>query len=226
MGDVTVEGAFNVESLGIGPDEVAGYPLLSVYLTGKDLKNAFEVDASVVPLSSSAQLFFSGATFTFNPNRMIFNKVTDCAQVLEDGSRVPIDENRLYRVVTGLYCGQMLGTVTDKSFGILSITPRDANGNVVTDFDQYILHNPDGTEVKEWYALASYLQNMGTVDQRYAAPEGRKVVDASWNPVKLLQGANHITYIALVVIALLVVAIVFIARAVRRAFRHGKVHNQ
>ena len=226
QGDVTVSDVFNISSLGIGPDGVPGYPLVSVYITGKDLKNAFEVDASVQPIMSAAQLYFNGMTFTFNPNRMIFNKVTDCAQVLEDGSRVPIDDDRLYRVVTGLYCGQMLGTVTDKSFGILSITPRDANGNVVTDFDQHILHNPDGTEVKEWYALASYLQNMGTVDQRYAAPEGRKVVDASWNPVKLLQGANYITYIALVVIALLVVAIVFIARAVRRAFRHGKVHNQ
>jgi len=222
VGDLTVSDVFNVSSLGIGADGVPGYPLVSVYITGKDLKNAFEVDASVQPLMSAAQLYFNGMTFTFNPNRMIFNKVTDCAQVLEDGSLVPIDDNRLYRVVTGLYCGQMLGAVNGKSFGILNITPRDANGNEITDFDPYIIHNPDGTELKEWYALASYLQNMGTVDQRYAAPEGRKVVAPSWNPVKLLQGANYITYIALAVIVLLVVIVVLVVRAIRRAVRRRK----
>ena len=222
VGDITVSDVFNVSSLGIGADGVPGYPLVSVWLTGKDLKNAFEVDASVQPLMSAAQLYFNGMTFTFNPNRMIFNKVTDCAQVLEDGSLVPIDDNRLYRVVTGLYCGQMLGAVNGKSFGILNITPRDANGDEITDFDPYIIHNPDGTELKEWYALASYLQNMGTVDQRYAAPEGRKVVAPSWNPVKLLQGANYITYIALAVIVLLVVIVVLVVRAIRRAVRRRK----
>lgn len=104
----------------------------------------------------------------------------------------------------------------------LTLPPRDANGDEITDFDPYIIHNPDGTELKEWYALASYLQNMGTVDQRYAAPEGRKVVAPSWNPVKLLQGANYITYIALAVIVLLVVIVVLVVRAIRRAVRRRK----
>ncbi|MBP0963008.1 MAG: hypothetical protein J6Q99_01785, partial [Oscillospiraceae bacterium] len=67
--------------------------------------------------------------------------------------------------------------------------------------------------------------HMGTVDQRYAAPEGRKVIDDSWNPVKLLQGANYITYIALAVILLVLLAVFFIGRAVRRAFRHEKQHK-
>ena len=225
QGDLTVSNIFNVSSLGIGPDGVPGYPLVSVYITGKDLKNAFEVDASVQPLMSAAQLYFSGMTFTFNPHRMIFNKVTDCAQVLPDGSRVPIVDDRLYRVVTGMYCGQMLGAVNGKSFGILSITPRDAAGDPIENLDDYIVYNPDGTEVKEWYALASYLQEMGTVDQRYAAPEGRKVVDPSWNPVKLLQGANYITIIALAVVVLLIIVIILIVRAIRRAVRRRRANN-
>jgi len=225
QGDLTVSDVFNVSSLGIGPDGVPGYPLVSVYITGKDLKNAFEVDASVQPLMSAAQLYFNGMTFTFNPHRMIFNKVTDCAQVLEDGSRVPIDDDRLYRVVTGMYCGQMLGAVNGKSFGILSITPRDAAGQPIENLDDHIVYNPDGTEVKEWYALASYLQEMGTVDQRYAAPEGRKVVDPSWNPVKLLQGANYITIIVLAVVLLLVILIILVVRAIRRAVRRRRANN-
>ena len=49
-GDITVEDVFNSFSLGIGKDGVAGYPLISAYLTGKELKLAAEVDASVSDL--------------------------------------------------------------------------------------------------------------------------------------------------------------------------------
>ncbi|MBR2490283.1 MAG: bifunctional metallophosphatase/5'-nucleotidase, partial [Ruminiclostridium sp.] len=65
-GEITVSDVFNVSSLGIGADGVPGYPLVSVWLTGKDLKNAFEVDASVTGLMPAAQLYFTGMTFTFN----------------------------------------------------------------------------------------------------------------------------------------------------------------
>ncbi|UQT47073.1 5'-nucleotidase C-terminal domain-containing protein [Flavonifractor plautii] len=181
-GEITTSDAFNVSSLGSGADGTPGYPLISVWITGKELRDAFEVDASVSPLMPVAQIYGSGMTWTWNPRRMIFNKVTDCAQVLPDGSAVPIDDDRLYRVVTGLYTGQMLGTVNDQSFGILAITPKDAQGNVITDYEEHIIYNPNGSEVKEWYALASYLQSMGEVDGRYAAPEGRKVEHATWNP--------------------------------------------
>ena len=221
-GDITVEAAFNVESLGIGADRIAGYPLLSVYLTGKDLKNAFEVDASVVPLSSSAQLFFSGATFTFNPNRMIFNKVTDCALVREDGTLEEIDDEKLYRVVTGLYSGQMLGWVEGLSYGILAVTPRHADGTPVTDFEECIIYNADGMEVKEWYAIASYLQSMGTVSDDYADVQGRKIIDNSKNPIALLKGANWITLLVLAIAVLLIVLIVVIVRVIVKKVKKSR----
>ena len=48
-GEITVSDAFNVSSLGSGADGSPGYPLVSAYLTGKELKDVFEVDASVTP---------------------------------------------------------------------------------------------------------------------------------------------------------------------------------
>lgn len=219
-GEVTVSNVFNISSLGIGADQIPGYPLVSVWITGKDLKNAFEVDASVTPLMPATQLYFSGMTFTFNPHRMIFNRVTDCAQVLEDGSTLSIEEDRLYRVVTGLYCGQMLGAVNDESFGILNITPRDAQGNEITNLEDFILHDKDGNELKEWYALASYLGDMGTVSQEYSGPDGRKIVDNSWNPTHLLANLNGISiavFAAVLVLILIVVAVIH--RIIRRRKR-------
>ncbi|WP_276857872.1 bifunctional UDP-sugar hydrolase/5'-nucleotidase [Intestinimonas timonensis] len=221
-GDITVSDAFDVSSLGSGADGTPGYPLVGVYITGKELKDAFEVDASVTPLMSAAQLYGSGMKWSFNTHRMIFDKVTDCAQILPDGTEVPIQDDKLYRVVTGLYSGQMLGTVNGKSFGLLTITPRDEKGQPIENLEDYIIHGPGGTEVKEWYALASYLQSMGTVDSRYAAPEGRKTVSRSWNPIELVRSPGWIT-LAAMALAVLVVAIIIllVTKPLRRRSRRG-----
>lgn len=221
-GNITVSDAFDVSSLGSGADGTPGYPLVGVYITGKELKDAFEVDASVTPLMSAAQLYGSGMRWSFNTHRMIFDKVTDCAQILPDGTEVPIQDDKLYRVVTGLYSGQMLGTVNGKSFGLLTITPRDENGQPIENLEDYIIHGSSGAEVKEWYALASYLQSMGTVDSRYAAPEGRKTVSRSWNPIELVRSPGWITLVA-IVLALLVVAIVVLlaTKPLRRRRQRG-----
>ena len=221
-GEITTSDAFNVSSLGSGADGTPGYPLISVWITGKELKDAFEVDASVTPIMSAAQLYGSGMTWTWNPHRIIFNKVNSCAQVLPDGTTVPLENDRLYRVVTGLYSGQMLGTVNSQSFGILTITPKDANGNVITNFEDHIIYNPDGSEVKEWYALASYLQSMGAVDARYSAPEGRKVEERSWNPISLLKGLNLIGGIVLAVLLVVILLVgLLIYRIVTRKRRRS-----
>lgn len=224
-GEITVADAFNVSSLGSGADGTPGYPLVSVYLTGKELKAVFEVDASVAPLMSSVQLYGAGMTWSYNTNRMIFNKVTECGQVLEDGSVVELDNDRLYRVVTGLYSAQMLGTVKDKSFGLLSIEPKDAQGNEITDFEAHIIKNANGSEVKEWYALASYLESLEQVPETYAAPEGRKVVISSWNPIELLRAPNWITLTVLGVVLLVLIVLILIVRAAacrRSRRRYGR----
>ena len=221
QGDITVSDAFNVSSLGSGADGTPGYPLIAVYVTGRELRDAFEVDASVSPLMPAARLYGAGMHWEFNTRRMIFNKVTDAWQVLEDGTAVPLEDDRLYRVVTGLYSGQMLGTVNAQSFGLLTVTPRNADGSEVTDFEQCIVYNPDGTEVKEWFALASYLRALEVVPDRYAAPEGRKVVYSSLNPVDLFKNPNWITLtvlgLALVLIAVIVLIVLLICRRRRRS---------
>ena len=209
-GEITTSDVFNVSSLGSGADGSPGYPLISVWITGRELKDAFEVDASVTNLMPAAQIYGAGMTWSWNPRRIIFNKVYDCAQVLPDGSAVPIEDDKLYRVVTGLYTGQMLGTVNAQSYGILTITPKDADGNVITDFEEHIIHNPNGSEVKEWYALASYLQSMGTVDGRYAAPEGRKTANPTWNPLNLLRSLNLFGVLAVVLVVLVITLAVFL----------------
>lgn len=227
-GPITVSQVFNVASLGIGADGVPGYPLISVYLTGKDLKNAIEVDASVPPLMSAAQLFYSGVGYSFNTNRMIFDKVDYAVLMREGGITEPIVDDQLYHVVTGLYIGQMLGAVESSTFNILTVTPRDAQGNPIdiSQLEDYILHDDEGNEVKEWYAIASYLQSMGgEMDQKYGQTDGRKLVYSSWNPVSLLKNAGLPTSLAIlalvIVVALLVVLVVLVRKFILRRMRRN-----
>ena len=221
VGNVTVSDVFNAASLGVGTEG----ELIGIYVTGKDLKNAIELDASVQPLMRSAQLFMSGAVYSFNQNRMIFNKVDYAMLQNEDGTLEKIENDKLYFIVAGMYMGQMLGSVEETSMGILTVTPRDESGNpiAVEDLVNYVVKDENGNPLKEWYAIADYLDSMeGELDSRYAEPDGRKVVYKSLNPVKLLRNANIFTYTVLVVIVGLITAIVFLTRAVVRRVKRKK----
>ncbi len=223
-GDVTVSDVFNVSSLGIGTDELAGYPLVEAWLTGKEIKAACEVDASVQPLMPAAQLHMSGISFTWNDHRMIFNKVSEAHIQNADGSLSDLEDDRLYRIVTGLYCAQMLSTVKEQSFGLISIVPKYADGTEITDFDDCIIHDQNGNEIKEWYALASYIESFddGKIPDRYsnANSTSRKIEKDSWSPAALLVNANWITYAVIgsgiLVIALIVLVIILIRRHHRK----------
>lgn len=138
-GEITVESVYNSFSLGIGKDGMAGYPLISAYLTGKELKLVAEIDASISDFMTIARLYCSGLNFTFNPHRMILNKVTDCYLTGQDGKREEIQDDKLYHVVTDLYTGQMLGSVMDISYGLLSIIPKDKEGNPIEDLEEYAI---------------------------------------------------------------------------------------
>lgn len=221
QGNITVAEAFSVSSLGIGPDNIPGYPLLSVYLTGKELKTVCEVDASISPIMNDAQLFISGMNFKFNPNRLIFNKVTNTTLQRPDGSLEEIDDQKLYRVVAGLYSAQMLSVVGDKSFGLLSIVPKTKEGTPITDFEAQVVKNIVGgnnKEVKEWLAIAEYLQSFDQVNgvpqipRYYSEIHGRKIVDNNYHIAALLSVPNKIAitiYTVIIFIAVLVIFIIF-----------------
>ena len=224
-GDLTVAMAFDVLSMGVGEDGTSGFPLVAVYLTGKELKAAMEVDASVTPIMPAAQLYMSGAKYAFNTKRMFFNRIYDTA--LTDvtfhetgmGNAYEIDDNALYRVVTGMYSAQMLGTVKSKSMGLLSLEPKQANGTPVTDFADCILYDANGNELKEWYALAAYLEQFGEdgLPDRYAAPaNGCKQVSDSFAPGQLLAGWNGITWAVLGIVLLILVLVLLLIRSLRR----------
>lgn len=199
-GDIKVSDVFNVSSLGIGADKISGYPLISVYLSGKELKTACEVDATITPIMGNAQLYMSGLKFSFNPNRIPLNKVTSSILERPDGSLEEIDDDRLYRVVVGLYSAQMLSAVESKSKGILSVIPKDKDGNIIGNFENHIITNKtaNNSELKEWLAIAMYASSfekengVSVIPEYYNTLQGRKVVEEDSSIIAVLKSPNSI----------------------------------
>ena len=251
-GEITASQAFDVLSMGVGSDGTSGFPLVAVYLTGKELKAAAEVDASVTPIMPAAQLYMSGIEYGFNTNRMFFNRVVEAqfyqtdswtkpAEVLGDPNAVSgnftvthiekeqkeIKDDQLYRVVTGMYSAQMLGTVKAKSMGLLSLEPKMSDGSPVTDFNDCILRDENGNEIKEWYALAAYLQSFGEEgmpEHFYERPigDGRKTVRNDWDLTSMTRNLNWITWAVLAIAVLLILLVVLMIRFIVRRVRRKK----
>ena len=228
-GDITVEQVFNSFSLGIGADGVPGYPLISVYLTGREIRTAAEIDASVSDFMTTARLYCSGLNFTYNPHRLLLNKLTDvCLE--DDGQRVALEDDKLYRIVADLYSGQMLSAVTDMSYGILAIVPKYADGTPITDFEDVII-TENGRELKAWDSIARYMASFSDTDgdgianvpAYYSTTHGRKLVDTSRSPLALLKNPNKFTavYAGLLAAAvLLIVLVVLLIRKLVKKARH------
>lgn len=226
-GNVTTESVFSSFSLGIGADGVPGYPLVSAYLTGEELKLVAEIDASISDLMQTARLYSDGLYWHYNPHRLILNKVTDAYLCPSDGTRVEIEDDKLYRIVTDMYSYQMLGGVTDLSYGLLSIIPKDATGEPITNAEEHII-TTEGKELKAWVAIAKYMESfedtdgdgIGNVPIKYGTSEGRKVVEDSRNFADLLKNPNKfffmITGIGAGVVVLVVVSVLLVRKGIRR----------
>ena len=229
-GNITVEDVFQSFSLGIGEDMIPGYPLISVYLTGKELKTVAEIDASVSLLMPSARLYADGLYWSYNPHRMILNKVTDVWLCDGEEQRAELEDDRLYRVVTDYYTSQMLGSVTDLSYGLLSLVPKYEDGTPVASFADAIVM--DGAqELKAWAAIAGYMgsfedtdgDGIGNVPEKYGTPEGRKVVEDSRKLSDLLKHPNKFFFMiigmVLAVILAAILMIVLIVKCIKACFR-------
>ena len=231
-GKITTADVFQVLSLGIGRDSIAGYPLLAFYVTGKELKDILEIEASVAPFKKEdAHLQVSGVKFAFNPHRILFDRVTQVSVQNEKGEYKPLDFKKLYRVCSNLYAAEMINYVSKVTYGLLSVKPKDNKGRTLPDLNKAIIYSDKGSskpqELKEWIALTQYMRSFTDINhngipnipEKYRAPEGRYQAEPSTDLKKILANGNAITYGALIIgivfLCALIFLIVFVIKKVR-----------
>ncbi len=214
-GEITTSDAFEVCSLGVGEDGSAGHPILSAYITGKELKLLCELDASLGPMVSYIKMSYSGLSYTFNTRRAILDRVTDICLVREDGTREEIDDEKLYKVACNMYAANMLGMLNGLTKGILKIVPKFGDGTPVENFYDCSLKRLDnGAEIKEWVAFKNYLSSFSEKDGVPVIPESYKTTSA--RKVKVSEGGLSVirkpgaTTTALIVLVVIVIAVILI----------------
>ena len=145
-----------------------------------------------------------------------------------------LEDDKLYHLVADLYSARLIGSVTDLSFGLLSIVPKYADGTVMDGFLNAIIMT-EGRELKAWEAMARYMESFEDTDgdgipnvsTRYAKEEGRKVVEDSKNIIDLLKSPNQFFFmiigIILVVLLLLILIIVLFVKLIRKVIKRKRV---
>jgi len=246
-GNVAVCDLFRTIPLGFSRgDDTMGYPLIACYFYAHEIKKTMEVVTSIYPKKgSNFFLQVSGMKFKYNPNRVIFDRVTDIWIGSEDEGYQPLDysesNKNLYRIATNIYNATFLGYVGRFTYSILDIVPKDRSGNPIVaktprgnPFDALLSLGVDVDknkvgiqELKEWVALMDYVRGFPDknrdgfpdIPEKYSGKLGRIVRETSWNPVSLLSRGTYVTWIAFGVIMCLIVILGFAVFLVSRKMR-------
>ncbi len=237
-GKIAVCDVFRAIPLGIGFDEAEtmGYPLISIYVYPSELKKALEILTSIYPLKGSDYfLQISGLQFTYNPYRMIFDRVTDIRLGNDEEGYAPLDysssNKRLLHVVADIYNATFLKIVGNFTWHILDIVPKDKNGRPVEDLKTRRVDadrkTPGIQELKEWKAVMEYIgsfkdtngNGIPNIPEKYRGKLGRNVIEASLNPYRLLKRGTYVTWTAFGVLMLILLVLLAIGRFIRRKIK-------
>ncbi|MDX9728962.1 MAG: bifunctional UDP-sugar hydrolase/5'-nucleotidase [Bacteroidales bacterium] len=169
----SVADIFRVMSLGSGTDNVPGYALSKMWVTGKELKNITEILLFTSASAPSNFPFFSHLRIEYDPEGRLFNKVRKIELTDRQGNVTVVntskDDPKLYSIVANSYIADNLGLVKKKTLGLIKVEPKDRDGNPVTEMDDFIMDfNPGQTgiqEGKEWLALVKYLQRFKPAEE-------------------------------------------------------------
>ena len=179
-GSITFYEIVEATGMGYGLDGHAGCPIVSLYMTGEEVRRMLEITILMQEFAGdSFFLHFSGLRYRYNPANAVLmtlpiidlpvpttRAVTraelytgDGIQAAEDGGYTPLrrGDDRLYHVVTDAYLLHILPGVTDM-LPRLEIVPKNAAGQPVPldRIDELTVRHADGRELKVWEAVVSY----------------------------------------------------------------------
>ncbi|MBA3012254.1 MAG: metallophosphoesterase [Proteobacteria bacterium] len=228
---------FRAVPLGIGPDNSLGYPLISMYITPLELKKGFEILTSIHPAKGPDYfLQIAGAKFSYNPKRIMFDRVMDIWTGDEENGYKKLDFSKanknLIRVTADIYNATFLKVIGGYTYNILEIIPKDKNGTPIEKLSSAVIDaekNQDGIqELKEWKAPFDYLgsfedkneDGIPKIPAKYGKKLGRIIAEPSLNPVNLVRNGTWVTWTAVGILSFCLCIVLGLGGLVRKKFKH------
>ena len=171
-GPITYNDIFNSLSLGRDSRKNPGSQLVVCYLKGSEIKKICEFNSSSAAENPDTHISFYGLNYTYNSRMPKFFRVKD---VFVHGKKIVSSD--LYPVVTDLYTANNISLAGEKSHGLLSLEPKNKEGQVVPDIETHcsLRGNAagwflDNADIQEWYAYAVYLRDKVILGDSYPVP--------------------------------------------------------
>jgi 5'-nucleotidase/UDP-sugar diphosphatase len=180
---------FRVTPIGIGPDQIPGFPLVTFYLNAQDIRSGFELGGAPEVVPDQYFLQVSGLKVAYDMSKPLFGRVVSLKLVTSTGDQA-LDLNdtaTCYKVVTTNYVAGLLGVVETLTSKLLAVRAKDSDCKTLVDpTTRFVDADPtkDGVqELKHWQAVLKYVSNLPDatgdgipdVPPPYAAPQGRIV---------------------------------------------------
>ncbi len=237
-GQIALFDLANQVGMGSGPDGQPGYPLVSIYFTGEEVRRILEI-AALLPLLKGDAFFLqtSGLRMEYDPERAILAWIpiknipiptTRAVMKAEryTGSGIQVNSSKewtplergdqeLYHVVSDYYLAAFLPMVGDL-LPSLGLVMKDKQGNPVSVEDCIVYR--DGHEFKVWQAVLEYAASLPPGEQSvpempsYYATTNDRLVTVKTLPIWLMP--------LVIVVALLVLTFTWVRR--RRLRRLAK----
>jgi 2',3'-cyclic-nucleotide 2'-phosphodiesterase (5'-nucleotidase family) len=192
-GEIAFHDLATVVGMGRGPGGGAGYPLVSLWLTGAEVRNVLEVSVLLsTVLRNSYYLQPSGLRMRYDPRRAILFRIPFRGTPVPTGRAVlaaeretatgmaplPRGDTALYHVVTDYYVASFLPMV-GRMLPRLALQPKTSDGRPIADIGDAVIMR-DGRELPTWLAVLEYAAAQppgvdGTphIAAVYAQPAGR-----------------------------------------------------
>lgn len=179
-GNISFYAIAQATGVGRGHDGGAGCPIVSLYLTGEEVRRVLEITILLHEfMGDSYFMQVSGLRYSYNPANAVlltvpFAKlpipttravtkmelyVGDGIQPVHSEGYIPLKrgDEKLYHVVTDAYLLFFVPLVTE-ALPQLEVVPKNADGEPVPldRIDELIIHHPEGRELKVWEAVMIY----------------------------------------------------------------------
>lgn len=147
-------------------------PLYGFYLTGREVSYLPEYYASLSDCFMSETPYIGGLSFTYNPKRFLYNRATDITLYTKSGSYETLSEDALYYVVGTDAVFRMFHYLSERTYHLLNIQPKDADGSILSDYSGRLLRGADGTRTfydiyRSYLAAGSPSATMQAADKIY-----------------------------------------------------------